>query len=214
MWRMSICSMTFDSTSRQSSMIASWNTMPTSVCGRSTALAADRDGAGAVRHQARDHLENGGLAAAARADDRRRTRTCLMSRLTSTQASTSPSLGLVASCRRSAGGCAVRLILLSYARCADQRRPAADPRRRASRRPRYRSLALLLRHVGRLGQVFVGVVDAHVRLRLQLGEFLQQRLRCPSSPRVADQAIGLPCGVLACAGCSSCRRSPAARSPC
>ena len=36
--RMSICSMTFASTSRQSSMIDSWNTMPTSVCGRSTRL--------------------------------------------------------------------------------------------------------------------------------------------------------------------------------
>ena len=34
--RISICSITFPSTFRQSSMIESWNTMPTSVCGRST----------------------------------------------------------------------------------------------------------------------------------------------------------------------------------
>ncbi len=39
MWRMSICSITFDSTLRQSSMMASWNTMPTSVWGRSTSLS-------------------------------------------------------------------------------------------------------------------------------------------------------------------------------
>ena len=38
MRRISTCSITLESTSRQSSRIDSWNTMPTSVCGRSTRL--------------------------------------------------------------------------------------------------------------------------------------------------------------------------------
>ena len=91
MRRMSIWSMTFEITSRQSSMIASWNTIPTSVCGRSTTLPPTVIVPEVYGTRPATILrmvvlpQPLGPTIATNSD-------CRMSRLTSTQASTAPPL--------------------------------------------------------------------------------------------------------------------------
>ena len=68
--RSSTCTSTLSSTFRQSSSTGLWNTMPTSVCGRSTSRPPTRASPGARQVQARDDPQQRALAAARRADDR------------------------------------------------------------------------------------------------------------------------------------------------
>ena len=61
---------TFSITVRQGKVDSSWNTMPIDGCGPVIGLARDRDAAFIVAEQAADDVEQRGLAAAGRADDR------------------------------------------------------------------------------------------------------------------------------------------------
>ena len=130
--------------------------MPTSVCGLVDALAADRDRARRVGRQSRDHLENGGLAAAARADDGDELR------LLDIEIDVAAGFD---NCRSSVwyvfadvlqAGCRVRLIACQFQYQVS--RDELPPRRDAAEA--IRESALLLRRVWRLREILVGVVLA------------------------------------------------------
>ena len=155
---MSICSMTLARTSRQSSMMASWNTMPTSVCGLSTRLPPTVIVPGGIGRKPRHHLEDGGLAAAARADDGDKLG-LLDLEIDVGAGFDRPALGLVFLAdvlQPDVGFAHTPAVPLGKKR-------AASPPLTAKRPP----LALLLfrRRVRRGREVLVGVVLAHVRLR-------------------------------------------------
>src|SRR6476469_4069179 len=113
---------------------------------------------------------------------------CRMSRLMSEQASTTPSLVwyCLPTLVRRMKGSVVASIVFPISNEAPLR---GAPRRGVSQ------TAFLLLHVGRLGQVLVGVVLRHVWLRRHLGELLQEILAFrPVFLRRPEQ--WLPFGVL------------------